>query len=186
MRFTTRAPSFVLLVAAALVALLALLATLQYRWLGQVSAGERERMQTTLRASTARFTQDFDREIGRIYFGLQIDESTVRARNWHDYAEHYRRWQQSAPYPRLVRDLYLVERGADERADARLFRFDPTNETFTPTDWPPALAALRPRPVHIVLPTPAAHAPVPTSLMPTPVVGDIPAVVIPATTTEPI
>ena len=57
MRFTTRAPSFVLLVAAALVALLALLATLQYRWLGQVSAGERERMQTNLRASTARFTK---------------------------------------------------------------------------------------------------------------------------------
>src|SRR5881227_257130 len=115
MRFTTRAPSFVLLVAAALVALLALLATLQYRWLGQVSAGERERMQTNLRASTARFTQDFDREIGRIYFGLQIDESTVRARAWHDVAEHYRRWQAAAPFPRLVRDLYLVE-SKDERA----------------------------------------------------------------------
>jgi signal transduction histidine kinase len=184
MRFTTRAPSFVLLVAAALVALLALLATLQYRWLGQVSAGERERMQSTLRASTARFTQDFDREIGRIYFGLQIDESTVRAHAWHDYAERYRRWQQSAPYPRLVRELYLVERDADDKEDARLLRFDPASETFTPVEWPAEFAPLRPRTAHIVLPV--APIPAPASLMPAPVLGDIPAVVIPATTTEPL
>jgi signal transduction histidine kinase len=184
MRFTTRAPSFVLLVAAALVALLALLATLQYRWLGQVSAGERERMQTNLRASTARFTQDFDREIGRIYFGLQIDESTVHARAWHDYAERYRRWQQSAPYPRLVRELYLVEHDPDDTEDARLSRFDPAGETFTPTEWPAEFASLRPPTAHIVLPV--AAPPAPASLMPAPVLGDIPAVVIPATTTEPL
>ena len=102
-KFTTRKPSFVLLLAAALVALLTLLATLQYRWLGQVSAGERERMQSTLRAATARFTQDFDREIGRVYFGLQVDDDTVRAGAWADFAAHYQRWQESAPYPRLVR-----------------------------------------------------------------------------------
>ena len=184
MRFTTRAPSFVLLVAAALVALLALLATLQYRWLGQVSTGERERMQTNLRASTARFTQDFDREIGRIYFGLQIDESTVHARAWHDYAARYRRWQQSAPYPRLVRDLYLVERGAEDNGDTRLFRFDPAGETFAPTEWPAEFASLRPTTARIVLPD--AALPAAASLMPAPVLGDIPAVVIPATTTEPL
>ena len=47
-------------VAAALLGLIALLATLQYRWLGQVSAAERERMQTHLAArSTA-----FDRRTG--------------------------------------------------------------------------------------------------------------------------
>lgn len=183
-KFTLRGPSFVLLLAAALIALLALLATLQYRWLGQVSTGERERMQTNLRASTARFTQDFDREIGRVYFSLQIDESTVRARTWADFAARYQRWQASAPYPRLVRAVYLAEH--DERdASVRLLRFEPTTGAFTPVEWPAEFAALRPRFAQQYLT--AAALPVPSQIAPVPpLAGDIPAVLIPATTTEPL
>ncbi|HEX8180826.1 MAG TPA: HAMP domain-containing sensor histidine kinase [Pyrinomonadaceae bacterium] len=182
-RFTTRAPSFVLLLAAALVALLALLATLQYRWLGQVSTGERERMQSTLRASTARFTQDFDREIGRVYFGFQLDERIVRAHAWSDFAERYRHWQASAPYPRMVRAVYLAEHNeADE--DVRLLRFDPATGDVQPVAWPAEFAALHQRFTQkylagSALPLPEQVAPLP------PLVGDLPAVIVPALTTEP-
>ena len=41
-------------VAAALLGLIVLLATLQYRWLGQVSAAERERMKANLAARADR------------------------------------------------------------------------------------------------------------------------------------
>ena len=41
-------------VAAALLGLIALLATLQYRWLGQISDAERERMTATLSARATR------------------------------------------------------------------------------------------------------------------------------------
>jgi len=51
-----------LLLVATLLVLLPLLAVLQYRWLGEVSAGERERMQANLRTSADRFCADFDRE----------------------------------------------------------------------------------------------------------------------------
>ncbi len=184
-RFTTRKPSFVLLLPAALVALLTLLATLQYRWLGQVSAGERERMQSTLRAATARFTQDFDREIGRVYFGLQVDDATVRAGAWADFAAHYQRWQESAPYPRLVRAVYLVAHDAGDDNATRLLRFDPTARTFTPVEWPAELVPLRARLAQkLVLPTVAAAAL--EQFAPQPLAGDIPALVIPATTTEPL
>ena len=173
-----------LLLAAALVALLALLATLQYRWLGQVSAGERERMQTNLRASTARFTQDFDRELGRVYFGLQIDESTVRAHAWGDFAARYRRWQASAPYPGLVRTVYLAEH-VETGDSPRLLRFDPATGEFTPVEWPAEFAPLRPRFAQMYLTAAAVALPEQVAPVP-PLAGSIPAVIIPATTTEPL
>ncbi len=180
-----RKPSVVLLLAAALVALLALLATLQYRWLGQVSAGERERMQSTLRAATARFTQDFDREIGRVYFGLQVDDSAVRAGAWADFAAHYQRWQERAPYPRLVRTIYLVEHNEGDEGAVRLLRFDPAAHTFTPVEWPAELAPLRQHLAQKYSLPPVAVAAL-EQLAPQPLAGDIPALVIPATTTEPL
>ncbi len=45
--------------------LLALLAFLQYRWLGQVSEGERQRMRTTLEARARDFAAEFDRELSK-------------------------------------------------------------------------------------------------------------------------
>jgi signal transduction histidine kinase len=177
----------VLLVAAALVVLLALLATLQYRWLGQVSAGERERMQSTLRAATARFTQDFDRELGRVYFALQADDETMRAHAWSEFAARYRRWQETAPHPRLIRAVYLVER-AEAGGDAettQLYRFDPAAQTFAPTDWPAELASLRERFARKYLIVAPGRAPEQLAPVP-PLAGDVPAVVIPVTTTQPL
>ena len=65
-----------LLLAGGLVVLLAALAALQYRLLGQISAAGRERMQRTLRAGADRFAEDFDSDLARVYFGLQTDADT--------------------------------------------------------------------------------------------------------------
>ena len=54
-------------VAAALLGLIVLLATLQYRWLGRISAAERERMTTTLTARGNALALDFDRELTLAY-----------------------------------------------------------------------------------------------------------------------
>ena len=66
-------------VAAALLGLIALLATLQYRWLGQVSDAERERMRTSLAGRATGFAQDFDREITRAYLTFQLEAVTDSA-----------------------------------------------------------------------------------------------------------
>ena len=46
---------------------------LQYRWLGQISDAERDRLQSRLRDDTNRFAEDFNREIQSVYFNFQID-----------------------------------------------------------------------------------------------------------------
>ena len=49
------------------------LAWMQYRWLGQLSEAERERMQRTLRTAAAQFATEFDTELSRTLISLQVD-----------------------------------------------------------------------------------------------------------------
>ena len=58
-------PSAPTLVTCALLVLLPALAVLQYRWVGQVSVAERERMQRNLRNAAAQFRETFDGEVLR-------------------------------------------------------------------------------------------------------------------------
>src|SRR5918994_7379426 len=94
-----RLPMFV--VAAAMFGLIAVLATLQYKWLGRISEAERERMKATLNTRATAFAQDFDRELTRAYLLFQPEPTTevdgVAAR----LAARYDRWQATPRYPRM-------------------------------------------------------------------------------------
>ena len=68
------------------------MAWLQYRWVGQVSEAERERMQRTLRTAAAQFATAFDSELARVVVGLQVEGAVVRDGNWPSYAERYTTW----------------------------------------------------------------------------------------------
>lgn len=135
-----------LLLAAALVVLLGVLAWLQYSWLGQVSEAERERMQSTLGAGAARFTQDFDRELGRVYLSLKVDADVWRARDGDAYAARYEQWRATTPHAQLVRDVYVAD-GGTAGGQTQLTRFDRDARKFVPADaaWPAEFAALRRR-----------------------------------------
>ena len=63
MRRRFRVPLFV--VSLALLGLIGLLATLQYRWLGRVSEAESDRLRASLGAGAASFAEDFDAELTR-------------------------------------------------------------------------------------------------------------------------
>src|SRR6185503_8215232 len=104
MRGRFRLPMFV--VAAALLGLIALLATLQYKWLGRISDEEREGMKASLTTRASGFAQDFDSELTRAYLLFQVepmeDAGNLAAR----VAARYDRWQSTARYPRLIKDVY--------------------------------------------------------------------------------
>lgn len=124
----------------ALLVLLAILATLQYRWIGQVSQGEQERLQESLRLGATQFGRDFDREIMRTYLSLGMDEKTFRERSWKGYAQRYEEWMQLALYPRLAKDIFLVD--ADALGHPRLTRFNAAKPEFAPSDWPEGFTEL--------------------------------------------
>ena len=56
---------------------LAALATLQSRWLGEVSEAERERMRAGLRTRASAFSQEFDGEITRLFLALHVERDLL-------------------------------------------------------------------------------------------------------------
>jgi signal transduction histidine kinase len=127
----------------ALLVLLVLLATLQYYWLGEVSVGDRDRMQSLVDVGAVRFGEDFDLEVARIYMTFQIDAQAVLARQWDRYAQRYDHWMQHAPYRKLVGGVYLVELYQNGRVNLSLF--NASSRRFTPAKWPAVMTDLHTR-----------------------------------------
>lgn len=139
MKHWKRKPYFMLFTMTALLVLLAILATLQYRWIGQVSQGEQERLHESLRLEAKQFGRDFDWEIMRAYLSLGMDEKTFRERSWKTYAQTYEEWMQLAPYPRIAKDIFLVD--ADDPGHP-LTHFDAGKPEFAPANWPEGFVEL--------------------------------------------
>jgi len=127
---------------AGLLLALALLATLQYRWVGQVGEAERARLQATARSRAEQLAQDFDREVTRAFAFLQVDEDMLGADGGVRYAARYERWAARTEHPGLVAAVYVVTR---ENGKHSLRRFDKTSRAFVGTEWPAELSALRQR-----------------------------------------
>ncbi|HZN10860.1 MAG TPA: HAMP domain-containing sensor histidine kinase [Blastocatellia bacterium] len=138
-----RRPTLLLILLGALLMLLPLLAALQYRWLGQVSRAERERMQSSLRAGLAQLRRDFDRELARAFITFQPHPVTPLGQPAVAYAERYAHWARTAPYPGLVEALFVA--GMAGNRPPSLARLNPESGRMETAAWPPELEGLRAR-----------------------------------------
>ena len=128
----------------AMALLLIVLAVLQYRWVGQVSAAERERLKRALRTSADRIADDFDREVFRAFIAFQPhrrgEEPLVDR-----LADGWDRWRASALQPDMVEGVYVAgpEAGAaGGDGDAAIARLDPDARALRPAEWPSELTPL--------------------------------------------
>lgn len=126
---------WLLWLALALLLMLGALATLQYRWVGEVSQAGRHRLATTLHSRAQQFTEEFDREIARVFFWLQVEPTEIDSDDWARYAERYERWLAGAAHPRLVREVWLFAPNVPPR------RFDVASRRFVETPVAGALAS---------------------------------------------
>ncbi len=129
-----------LMVAAALLLLLPLLATLQYRWLGRVSDGEREQLKWSLRATARRFSQDFDHELTLTYAAFSPPLSTQGDDKLSNHTARYERWRATSQHPQLIKSLFLAQ--LDKNDQLRLSRLNPDSKQFAADQWPEAMAGL--------------------------------------------
>jgi signal transduction histidine kinase len=136
-RRSRRVPTYA--VAVAILGLIGLLATLQYRWLGQISDAERDRLKSTLAAHAGEFAQDVDRELTRAYLLFQIDASSNSADLAVSLGERYDRWNATARFPKLIKDVYFARSGDA----ASIERFDPAKRALIAVPWPDSLRDLR-------------------------------------------
>jgi signal transduction histidine kinase len=129
-------PSGLSLLAGALLVLMPALAVLQFRWVGQVSDAEQERMRRNVEIAAQQFRESFSQEVGRAWVDLQVRAAAVRDSNWEGYADRYDQWSKEATHPGLVRNVYIV---IVEGGQPVARRWDPEARAFALIAWPAAL-----------------------------------------------
>ncbi len=130
-----------LFAAGLLFALLAVLATLQFRWIGEVRDAERERLQASARAAADAVAIEFDREVGR---AMRTFGEALRPRGDADLAAGLAaaraRWAADARFPSLVAGVDVVRR--DGRGNWSFEQMDSSGR-LSSTPWPAELAGVR-------------------------------------------
>src|SRR5215468_11592869 len=114
---------WLLVVATLLVVALAVLATLQVRWINDLSAADEERRRGALDFAARRLADDVTREAMRVHDAF--DQAPHDAA---DLAHRYEEWKSSAREPDLVEAIYAIDIGTLE-----LSRLDTTSLTLVPT-----------------------------------------------------
>jgi signal transduction histidine kinase len=169
-----------LAVAAVLFALMAVLAGLQYYWLGQISEAERARLNAAMTTGAREFALDFDREVTRAFLLFQtdgpeaLDASSLAER----FAARYDRWQATGRFPRLIKEFYSAEPDQQAPGTLHLRRFDPSSRTLEAIAWPDSMADWRTR-FTPVEETNSEGSQVFVRRMPPLIWGTIPAIVVP-------
>ena len=123
--------------AAGLLGLIVLLAALQYRWLGQISADAAGADERDLRDNASAFAEDFDRELNRAYLLFQVAPAAADDNLASQVAARYDRWMATSQYPRMVKDVYVTG------AASGLQHFNPATRFLEPAAWPAPLDAVR-------------------------------------------
>lgn len=170
-------PGVVFYLVLLLLPLLALLASLQIRWLGAVSRAEQARMRSSLQVGAERFKQDIDAELTRLYVTFQVDADALNA-DRPDYSSAYSRWLMTATWPGLAKEIYWIRES--KNGVLELMDFDRERNVVSPVAWPAYLEGLRSG-FEQQLKSPRSGALVNLFNSLTPVLDDIPAVLIPAT-----
>ena len=143
MRFKGHRASLTLLLIGILVALLGLLAVLQYKWLGQISVAERQTMQTTLRTQGRVLQEEINKEIELASSRVRMSLADYGKDSWGELIERYSRWKANTAYPGLIKSVYLAR--ADGDGQFNLTLLDESAKRLEPAGWPDSFADIRKR-----------------------------------------
>src|SRR5262249_46441575 len=125
----------------ALIAVIATLAVLQYRWSAQVSAATRAQMQANLRTSLMGFRTDLAKELGALCIEVRSATANADGLRPADLSQPIRHWQQTAAHPALVAQVYLWRNSGK----APLLRVDSGRSQLEEVSWPSDFDPLRSR-----------------------------------------
>lgn len=141
------------LILTAVIAVLTLFFGLQYRWMREASAAERERMQRRVAADAKAFADDFNREIQSIYFNLQFNAEVLKSGDLAELNERYDFWKEKTAYPELISDIVYLPPAADKAPQ----RYDRSEGRFVPFEADAGLGVVKsrissadPRPVPVL------------------------------------
>ncbi|HTM50121.1 MAG TPA: HAMP domain-containing sensor histidine kinase [Bryobacteraceae bacterium] len=125
----------------ALLALLPVLAFIQYQWIGQVGDAARQRAKARLESSLEHLITEFDSEITRAH--MTFWQAPVDPENpFAGFAQRYQEWNRLAPYPQLIRDVYVIATVGETR---ELSRIEKSGQISPLNGWPQEFADIKAR-----------------------------------------
>jgi len=126
---------------ALLVALVCVLAVLQYNWIGEISVDEQKQRQYDLQASANKLSSTFNAELNSAAEALQPNDRQVQeVGRQKAYEARYAVWRASAAHPRLFRHAAVVD---EENGKLALRMFHADTGALEPVDWPPDWTAAK-------------------------------------------
>src|SRR5882724_3117 len=125
----------------ALAAVLVVLAIMQYKWSGQVSAATKAQMESSLQMSLLGFRQDFTRELGAVCLEVKSAADDSGSVNPVKMVQQFRHWEQTTSRPGLVAHIYFRQNSRHKE----LLRLDPNRDQAETVPWPADLEQLRQR-----------------------------------------
>ncbi len=117
-----------------LLSLLTVLGLIQYHWINQVGEAERQRARANLTTALSRVESDFDVEITRAFAFFEAPAASLS-----EYSDRYGQWVRFAPYPNLVRGIYIVDEGTFNGLPKPLVAGEPS---ISSEEWQKDLAKL--------------------------------------------
>ncbi len=119
---------------ALLVALVCVLAVLQYNWIGEISVDEQKQRQYDLQASANKLSSTFNAELNAAAEALQPNDQQVQdVGRQKAYEGRYAAWRASAAHPRLFRRAAVVD---EENGKLVLRMFNADTGALEPVEWP--------------------------------------------------
>jgi signal transduction histidine kinase len=117
------------------------LGVVQYRWAGQISQTERQRLRSALETSVRNFSQDFSYDFQQLCESFQLEmagpANTLEAR----LLQQYGGWSRSSATPNLVSGVHIWR--ADPVHKQSLASYDEPTHSFRERSWPERFAPLR-------------------------------------------
>lgn len=130
-----------LLAIVVMTAIVATLGVVQYRWAGQISRTEQERLQSALGTGVRTFSQEFSYDFQQLCESFQFEmegpASTLEARLLRQYGS----WSRISSTPNLVTRVHIWR--ADRTRAGYLASYDENTRRFLEREWPERFASLR-------------------------------------------
>jgi signal transduction histidine kinase len=117
-----------------LVAVLTLLAVLQYQSARAVSDATTAQMQASLQGSLMDVRQGLERELTPLCRELQSGSDAPRQNELDEYVLRFDRWRRAAAHPNLVEAVYVLRQS--NAPQLQLLKLNSTRTTFEPATWP--------------------------------------------------
>ena len=115
-----------------LIIALGVLATLQVRWIGQLSDAHDQRMRAELQGAAKRLNEELHREMGHIVSAFEM-------RDVGELPRRYDAWAGSSRDRRLLKAIYVLQLHPDGPS---ALRFDPSSHRLQPSEWPESLEGI--------------------------------------------